>query len=67
MRTIAQSYIKEEYEKGIMQGMEKGIMQGMEKGKIEGIEMGKIEGLEKGIEMLKSMLKISVTLMQSKS
>ncbi len=49
MRTIAQSYIEEGYEKGIMQGMEKGKIEGLE----EGIERGKIE-------TLKSMLSLGV-------
>ncbi len=43
MRTIADSYIEQGFEKGILQGIEKG----REKGREEGIEKGREEGIEK--------------------
>jgi len=39
MRTIADSYIEEGFNKGILQGTEKGIEKGIEKGKAELIKM----------------------------
>ena len=50
MRTIAQSYIDEGIQKGIIQGIEKG----KEEGREEGIEKGREEGIEKGIEKTKT-------------
>ena len=49
MRTIADSYIDEGLEKGMVLGMEKGMVLGMKKGKAEGEAKGKAEGIAEGI------------------
>ena len=50
MRTIADSYIDEGVEKGLVQGIEIGTKNGVVIGKQEGIEIGTKMGIEQGIE-----------------
>ena len=53
MRTIADNYIDE--------GLEKGMVLGVEKGKAEGIAEGKAEGIaERNIEIARRMIKENV-------
>ena len=52
MRTIADNYIDEGLEKGMVLGIEKGKAEGIAEGKAEGIAEGKAEGIAIGVEKI---------------
>ena len=69
MRTIADNYIDEGIEKGMVLGIEKGKAEGEAKGKAEGIAEGKAQGVaegkaegvaERNIEIARRMLQENV-------
>ena len=61
MRTIADNYIDEGLEKGMVLGIEKGKAEGIAEGEAQGIAKGKAEGIaERNIEIARRMIKENV-------